>query len=369
MGAGPARYAVVGRGWRAQFFLRLAALMPDRFAATGVVTRTAAGGGEIEARFGVRTYRHSAEMLARDRPDFVISAVPWEVNPEVVGSLVGMGVPVLSETPPAPDVEGLRALWSRVGGSGLVQVAEQYLLLPGHAARLALVRDGVIGRVTSAQVSSTHLYHAVSILRGMLGVRFEEATVCAHAFRSALADPLSRTGWRGGDSIEGSIEDATTTIATLDFGDRAGVYDFTDNQWWNPLRSHRIVVRGSRGELVDDRVVRLVDPSTPVESHLVRREVGRGGNLEGLDLDHVSFDGAVVYRNPFFGARLSDEDIAIATMLERTAAWCRGAGQPPYPLAEACQDHLIALAIEESARSGRPVTISHEDWAPGGVVV
>ena len=29
------------------------------------------------------------------------------------------------------------SLWADVGGSGLVQVAEQYLLMPGHAARLA----------------------------------------------------------------------------------------------------------------------------------------------------------------------------------------------------------------------------------------
>ena len=83
---------------------------------------------------------------------------------------VGSGVPVLAETPPAPDVEGLRALWHDVGASGLVQVAEQYLMLPSHAARLALVRSGAIGRPTQVQVSSTHQYHALSLVRGYLGV-------------------------------------------------------------------------------------------------------------------------------------------------------------------------------------------------------
>lgn len=355
---GPVRYAIVGRGWRAQFFLRLAALMPERFAVVGVVTRTAAAGAEVEARWNVPTWRDPADLATGERPDFVITSVPWDVNPALVESLVGMGLPVLSETPPAPDVGGLRALWARVGSTDLVQVAEQYLLLPGHAARLALVRDGLIGAPTSVQVSSTHLYHAVSMIRELLGVRFDDAVVHAREFTAPLADPLSPAGWSGDDSVR----DARTTIATIDFGGRMGLYDFTDNQWWNPLRARRIVVRGSRGEIVDDRLVRLVDPYTPVESHLVRRQTGQDLNLEGADLDHLSVDGRVVYRNEFAGARLSDEDIAIATMLSRMGLWCRGTAEPPYPLADACQDHLIALAVNESAASGQPVTTAPEAW-------
>ena len=71
----------------------------------------------------------------------------------------------------------------------------------------------------------------------------------------------------------------------------------------------------------------------------------------------------MVYRNPFNGARLSDDDIAVAALLEKTGAWARGDGPAPYPLAEACQDHLISLAIEESIATGRDVTTAIEAWA------
>jgi hypothetical protein len=71
-----------------------------------------------------------------------------------------------------------------------VQVAEQYLLMPAHAARLAAVRAGAIGSPTSVQVSSTHLYHAVSMIRGLLGVGFEPATVSARSFTAPLADRI-----------------------------------------------------------------------------------------------------------------------------------------------------------------------------------
>ena len=141
-----------------------------------------------------------------------------------------------------------------------------------------------------------------------------------------------------------------------------GLYDFTDNQWWNPLRARRIVIRGTNGEIVDERVTRLVDAYTPVESLLVRRQAGLDLNLEGVDLQHVSFDGRVLYRNAFVGARFSDDDLAVADLLAAMGAWCRGEGPEPYPLAEGCLDHQIALAVGESISTGASVTTTPEGW-------
>ena len=140
-------------------------------------------------------------------------------------------------------------------------------------------------------------------------------------------------------------------------------YDFTDNQWWNPLRSRRIVIRGTHGEIADERVVRLADPTTPVESRLLRRQTGLDLNLEGNDVEHISFDGRVVYRNPFRGTRLSEDDVAVADLLELTGAWARGEGPEPYPLAEGLQDHRLSVAIEESVATGRVVATGTEAWA------
>jgi predicted dehydrogenase len=354
------RFGIVGSGWRSEFFLRLARMLPERLSVSGVVTRSAARGAEVEARWGVPTFRSVGDMLAAERPEYMIPSVPWPVTPVVTKELVEFGLPVLAETPPAPDLDGLRDLWSAVGSSGLVQVAEQYLLMPGHAARLALLREGVIGQVTSVQMSSTHLYHAVSMIRHMLGAGFEDVAVNAHAFTAPLADPLSKDGWTG----DSTPKDTTTTIATLAFsGGGMGLYDFTENQWWNPLRTRRIVIRGSLGELADDHVVRLADPSTPVESHLIRRQTGIDLNLEGRELDHISFDGRVVYRNDYQGARFSEDDLAVVALLDKMTAWCRGEGPEPYSLADGCQDHLISLAIGESAERGTSVTTTREAWA------
>ena len=345
-------FAVVGAGWRAEMFWRLAEGL-DGVDCVGAVVRT-------PRELAVPTFASLAECVQRAAPDFVVTAVPWATSPAVITEAVERGLPVLAETPPAPDADGLRRLWAAVGDSGLVQVAEQYLLMPVHAARAAAVRSGIIGTPTQVQVSSTHQYHAVSLIRGLLGAGRGPVSVRASRTTAPLLDPLSRAGWTD-DERE---KPATTIIATLDFGDgRSGLYDFTDNQWHNQLRFRRLLVRGSRGELRDDEVVRLAEPRTVVRTPLVRRQTGYDLDLDGFDTDTITLGDQVLYRNPYPGRRWSDEEVAIGTLLDATATWVRGDGPAPYPLADGAQDHLIALAIEEAADTDRTISTAVESWA------
>jgi predicted dehydrogenase len=359
----PGRFGVIGAGWRAQYFLKLGSLLPERLEVVGLVGRSPERTAKSADRWGVRTFDSIASLAAAERPDFLVSAVPWPATPEVVRAAVELGLPILCETPPAPDLEGLRSLWRAVGSSGLVQVAEQYALLPSHASRLALARSGEIGRITSVQVSSTHMYHAVALMRAYLGAGFGPVTASAQTFSAPLVNPLVKDAWTD-DEAE---HPAKTIIATIDFGQGLmGLYDFTDNQLHNQLRSRRIVVRGSRGEIVDNEAVRILGPRTIVRSPLVRRQTGYDLDLDAYDTDHISLGDRILYRNPFPGLRFNDEEIAIATQLLAMAAWRRGEGDAPYPLAEGCQDHAVALAVEEAAATGNRVTTPVEPWARAG---
>jgi predicted dehydrogenase len=347
-------FAVVGAGWRAAAYWRLAAHLPD-VPCVGAVVRS-------PRQLPVPTFASLDECLARAKPDFLVTAVPWAANPGLIEQAVQRGVPVLAETPPAPDLAGLRSLWAAVGRSGLVQVAEQYRLMPSHAARAAAVRSGVIGVPGQVQVSSTQLYHAVSLMRWLLGVGRTPVTVRASRHHAPLVDPLNRAGWTG-DEVP---KPAVTTIATLDFGDgRSAVYDFTDNQTRNQLRFRRILVRGSHGELQNDEIVRLTAPRTIVRTRLIRRQTGHDLDLQGFDTDHIALGADVMFRNPYVGLRFNDDEIATAAILEATAAWVRGDGPAPYPLAEGAHDHLIALAIENAADTDRTVTTTAEPWTVG----
>ena len=207
----------------------------------------------------MQTHRTVKDLLA-DEPEFVLVSVPWPAAPAVTIELAGHGVPVLSETPPAPDLPGLRELWAAWGQ----RARPGRRAVPADAGPrgpVAVVRAGTIGAPTSVQVSSTHLYHAVSMIRGMLGVG-STGRGDARAFSAPLADPLSPEGWTGDATRRRPRPRSPPSTSAA----RWGLYDFTDNQWWNPLRTDRIVIRGSHGEIVDDRVIRLVEPMTVVES-------------------------------------------------------------------------------------------------------
>ena len=339
-------FAVIGSGFRSAIFAAVAAGL-EGIDCVGMVTRRS-------RELPVKAYESVDDLLAARPVDFVVISTPVAVTPQVIVDCVARRLPVLAETPPAGSSDAVAQLWREVGGADLVQVAEQYHLMPGHAARLAAVQAGLVGRVGQVHVSSTQLYHAVSLMRAFLGVGREAATVRASTFVAPLVDPLNRGGWTG----DLAPRDAVTTLATLDFGDgRSGLYDFTDNQTRNLLRMRRLLVRGSHGEISDETVVRLIDATTITRTQFGRRQTGHDLDQNGYATDHVALGDEVYWRNPWPAQRWTDDELAIAELLTRTGAWVHDEGPEPYPLIEACTDQLLALAITEAAETDSAVRV------------
>ena len=225
-------FAIVGGGWRAEFFLRIARTLPDQFRVVGMVVRDATKGDAITTAWGIPTHRDIDGLLKTARPSFVIVSVPQPAAPGIISELAGRGLPILTETPPAPTLDGLLDLWRLVEGGARIQVAEQYIYQPLHAARLALMRSGKLGEPTFAHVSSCHGYHGTSLIRHFLGIGFENATVTARAFESDIIAGPGRTGPATTEKTNRSRQ----VMAQLDFGSRLGVYDFTGDQYFSWIR-------------------------------------------------------------------------------------------------------------------------------------
>lgn len=356
----PCCYGLVGAGWRAEFFLRITAALPERFRLAGVVTRRPERGHALEQQFGIRTFRTVEELLATERPEFLVGSVSYGANYGVNRALLDTGLPLLSETPPAATLEQMELLWEAAcRAQARLQVAEQFHRQPLHAARLSAVEAGRIGPAHTACISVCHGYHATSLLRKFLRTGFRPARILGMAWQDRVLDP----GGRDGPPVRPAVTPSAQQVALLDFEDgRHAQYDFSSVQYFSRLRAQRVCVRGERGEIVDETLRGLNAAGEDLVLRFERRVAGANGNLEGYHLQGIQLGEEWVYQNPTAPARLSDEEVAMADILERMAAFVRG-GPEPYPLAEALQDHYLGLCIREACETGREVRAEPRAWA------
>ncbi len=353
----PINVAIVGAGWRSEFFHRIAKACPQRFSIGAVLTKTSASAMRVKKNWGVPAVTTVKELLDRGPFEYVVLAVPRNVSVELMRAFLSAEVPVLAETPPAPTLPELVELFNSVGPSAPVQVAEQYHLQPHHAARIRVSRSGYLGDVQSTRISVAHGYHGVSLMRGILGVGSDEVTLTAREFVESVISTRGRNGWLE----ECSTTESTRIIANLDFGGRFGIFDFMGEQYFSPIRSRQISIWGSRGELQGDNVNYFMGPRRVVRSMIVREVAGQDGDLGGMYLRQLTMGEELLFENPFVPARLSDEEIAIAEVMRRMSAFVRS-GAPFYGLADACQDCYIALLIDEAVQSGRQVKSTRQPW-------
>jgi predicted dehydrogenase len=356
----PASVGVVGASWRAQYSLRIASRLPERFVIRQVLARTDSSIELVSNRWGVDATTDAARFLREGPYDYVVIATPREVAPELIRWLVSADVPVLVETPPAGDLPALVDLYDKVAGAS-IQVAEQYPFQPQHAARLKVAGSGILGSVTSARMSIAHGYHGVRMLRSALGVGFDPVTIRAQTVTERLVSARGRDDWND----EFVDVDDLRTMATLRFGDgpseRFGQLDFMTEQYFSPIRSRHLSIRGSRGEVVDDLVSHLSTPGGAIHESLRRETTGMDGDLEGSFLRRIWLGRDVCFENGFVPARLSDDELAVAEVMSRMVEYV-ASGTEFSGLADASQDHYLALLVDQAAETGGVVMSSTMPW-------
>jgi hypothetical protein len=297
------------------------------------------------------------DRLLEEKPEFVVVSVPRGVSAAIILELASRAIPVLAETPPAADLAGLVELWRALPKDARVEVAEQYAYQPLHAARLAFIRSGKLGDVHEAQISVAHGYHGVALIRKYLNIGFENAWIEASEFKSSIVAGPNRNGPPAFEKLV----DSEKTIATLRFGDKFALFDFTSDQYFSWIRSHRVLVRGTRGEIANLDASYLIDYKTPMKVRFQREDAGESGSVDGNY--HRGYLAGMDwwYQNPFAPCRLSDDEIAIATCLELMSR-CASTGESSYSLAEASQDHYLSLLIDESATTRKRLESSQQPW-------
>lgn len=330
------KYGILGAGWRSEFYLRIADLLPDTFKVSGIFIRNKEKQKEFSEKYNVNICPTLEELLKTDF-DFIVSCVNKTGICDTVRELGSKNIPLLTETPIGTSLDEIDDFLSGIKQDWRVQVAEQFHFQPRNQAIKAVIESGILGDITQVQLSCCHDYHAASLIRFFLNTGDEMPEASAFT----LPDTVNRYNSRGGLLSKPEAVTAEEKLVILKFKNKTALYDFNYEQYFSDIRASRIVIRGTNGEIINDRCTYLKE-GIPHSFYLQRNFHGANESLDGFTLVNITAEGNILYENPFKSARLSDEEIAIATCLLNMKRYI-DTGIPFYSLREAALDSKMFL--------------------------
>ena len=316
------KYIVIGYGWRADFYMQAARKMPDRFCVTARVVRTESRAKELSCK-GENATTDLNEAL-KSECDFAVLCVPRSEVKKYLNILAKKQIPILCETPPGENVNDLNALWKLANENSMkIQVAEQYIFWPFYSAIKNIINRGIIGETQSIMISAVHDYHAMNLVRKFLDIGFETCKIQGASFPTSLVD-------------------------------------FNGEQYNSVIRTRRINIQGIRGEINDFTVRFLNDRNEGIESEIRRKDIGVMGN-SGWSHYGMQFGEDFVYKSPYPGIRINDDEIAVAVCLEKMKIYV-DSGTEFSSLRDALQDTYLSFVMQECMKGRKSVTTTSQLW-------
>ena len=189
------RFGVLGSGYRASLYFRIAKALPEQFEICMVLCHSEESACRVKEKFDFPVTCKDEDMI-NSKPDFVVSAVTKTLMCDTVEKWLNIGIPVLSETPVSLDNGRLFQVWENIKNNNYtcnkLQVAEQYAFYPTYDARIQIVKSGLIGEPVSMTISCMHDYHAVSIIREFLDTGINDVNVIGKAYQMKVTDTKTR---------------------------------------------------------------------------------------------------------------------------------------------------------------------------------
>jgi predicted dehydrogenase len=307
-------------------------------------------GEEAAARFDIPRYRSLAEMVDRDRPDGVILATPNKLHVEGGLACVAAGLPVLVEKPIGDTVEGARRLVEAGEAAGVpVLTGHHRTYSPIMMKAREIVRGGHLGAIVA--VVGTALFHKPDDYfdvgggwrRGpgggpiLLNLTHDANCLMALVGDIVRVQATASTATRGF-----AVEDTAAMVFT--FGNGAlGTFLLSDTaaspRSWEQTSRENASYPWHDDE--DCYHIAGTAGSLSVPTMRLRRYAGERSWW-------VPFDTAV---EPV------DRRDPLAGQIDHFAAVIRGGAQPLCTGRDGLRTMLVADAVAESARTGRPVDV------------
>lgn len=370
----PLKFAVIGSGYRAKFYARVAKRYPSLFQLQMIVCRSEQKARSIEEELACRAV-YDVKECEKAHPDLIVIAVNKASISESVQEWVNKGYPVLAETPVASEAGVMKQLWKmQQRQNARIFVAEQYHRYPSLMPGLEAIRRGLLGEPQTAYLSLAHDYHGASLIRRMLRTGIEDFSL----FGLRVKHPVVETDSRYGAITDGRIAEKARDQIIFQFASgKTAIYDFSGLQYHSFLRSRHLTVRGSLGEW-NDTELRYIDTQNLVHHKYLSPAVPEKYSAlmqaahadEALFYDTFSSTGELPHKLPENGAYTAQElimdnaqdEFAIASLLFDIQSSLQDKSIV-YPLQEALEDAHIWSKIEEAVKTpGKLIHSEEREW-------
>lgn len=350
------RFALIGAGWRAMYYVRIAKTLPEYFELCMILCTSEEKAKKLQESLHIPASA-CEEDLIKAKPDFIVIAAAKNINCALSIRWMEKGYYVLSETPAADDLSALKLLMNSQEAEKQFVTAEQYRLYPLNIAAKKLLDQSLIGNPHYLYLSLAHEYHAASLMRQFLNLDAETGfSVSAEQFSFPSVQTLSRYE----EFKDGRISETKRMLAKFVFDQGAVcIYDFDSDQYRSTIRSSHMKLQGVKGEFFDDAIRRIDEngevhhEKLDIRTRTVRTDSDNPNFREYISTESISFQNEILYEPPFGYPGLSDDEAALAELLRQMDAWVKGNGENPYPLKEALADSYAAILMRKAAESGQ----------------
>ena len=353
-------YIIVGSGYRAEYFGRIAQTYPSLFR-TLFLCRSEEKAALMKRHTGLDATVSAADCLAF-HPDFIVVAVDRGHVADVAEEWIQRGFPVVTETPVGDTVEKLRKLrqWEKRGAK--IVCCEQYFRQPILAAGLNAVQRGLIGEPSSLYISLLHDYHAASLIRkALLTAPGEPFTLRGERRENAVTETDSRYG----AILDGRNTRAARDTVYVSFSSgKQAIYDFCPVQYRSFIRSRHVTVRGARGEWNDTVILHLDRENRPQRTFLLPEipEKYRALDTQALRDKRRNWQAELA-------PDTVQDEFAIASILLDMGDYLAG-GPSPYPLCDALEDAYFWLLLEQAVKNPwQEIVCGERPWETGDTMI
>jgi choline dehydrogenase-like flavoprotein/predicted dehydrogenase len=347
----PIKVGIIGSGQRiSEVYLPILNSLPGSYGIVGFTTPSTQSSRRFESKTGIQSFENAAELVNQQQPSFLITAVPSQVNDKVLMELLDLKIPIFTETPLAWSTASGMAILQKAAANGIVMgVAEQFPYFPLEQFKQKLLDLGLFGDVYAAYNDfCSYSYHGMAQLRRYLKGNPKNARSMDYQFGR---DPHR-------DSSE-KWADIQWQVGSVSFDSNAMLfYNYSDHHTESKLcLPQETRLYGKSGTMTGSNIQYFDRTSGQIEAGLAVRNYDEQDRLASISATLPGL-GYISWENPYVAHPFTDEQIAVATLLEGMSQAVLTGCPPLYTADEFLDNVAIMQAFRfSSQRNGASIPL------------